>query len=80
MGDSRRVYFLANGRFYEPTPAFLTSFQQYDPTTPVCFIPYDRVRKCRAIHLIAALGGCNSSTLHTAAILSAHRREISGKN
>lgn len=36
----RGVYFLANDRILDITLAFLNSFRKYNPTTPLCLIPF----------------------------------------
>ena len=37
---NRGVYFLANDRVYENALTFLNSFRTYNPTIPLCLIPY----------------------------------------
>ncbi len=39
--SARGVYFLANNRVFEQAVAFLRSFRTYNPTIPLCLIPFD---------------------------------------
>jgi len=46
------IYFLANDRVKEQTIAFLNSFRHFNPTLPLCLIPYDRA--CQSILKLSA--------------------------
>jgi hypothetical protein len=39
--SNRGVYFLANNKVFEQTVAFLRSFRAFNPTIPLCLIPFD---------------------------------------
>src|SRR3569833_2800139 len=41
----RGVYFIANDWAYDQTVAFLNSFRLYNPSIPLCLIPYDNATK-----------------------------------
>lgn len=47
MGFERGVYFLANDRMRGEAVAFLNSFRRFNPTLPLCLIPYDNA--CRSV-------------------------------
>lgn len=41
MRKTRGVYFLSNNTVHDLTVAFLNSFRAYNPSIPLCFIPYN---------------------------------------
>jgi hypothetical protein len=72
--QTRGVYFLANNNVFEQVVAFLRSFRTYNPSIPLCLIPYDN-----AFDKIRALQGAYSFSIFEDAELLADCDSISEK-
>ena len=59
MSPSRGVYFLANDEFLPYATAFLNSFRRYNPSVPLCLIPFaddiDQLVKLQPSHQFSVL-------------------------
>jgi len=72
--QSRGVYFLANNKVFDQVIAFLRSFRTYNPSIPLCLIPYDD-----EYEKIAALQDAYSFSVFSDAQILAHCDAISEK-